>query len=164
MPKSTLVKAHFIPGSSRNTRSVHSLLRQMAEDSERLAAQGARIKALREAMRAEDGKRITQPVVADAVGVSLRGYQLWEAGRGGLKPENVKALSEYFAVSEEYIEYGDRELPETTTPDPFDDHDPLGRIVGLVSGLDEQIRLLRGELAARDAEVLKRLDAGFGTS
>ena len=117
MSKSNHVKANFRPGSSRNTRSVHTLLRQMAQDAEKLSAQGSRIRQLRQAMRTEEGKRITQPVVADAVGVTPRAYQEWEAGRGDIKPENAKALADYFGTTQEYIEYGDRVAEKRETPD-----------------------------------------------
>lgn len=113
MPKSTITKAKFIPGTSRATRTPLTLLRQMAQDAEKLAEQGARIKALREQMRTDEGKKVTQPNVADAVGVSLRGYQNWEAGDGGLRPENVMALAKFFDTTEEYIEYGDRRAEQT---------------------------------------------------
>jgi transcriptional regulator with XRE-family HTH domain len=116
MPKSSLTQTKFAPGSSRATRSRHTLLAEMAREAEQLAAQGARIKELREALRTDEGKRVTQPAVAEAVGVTPRAYQDWEAGRGGMKSENTKALANYFDVTEEYIVYGNDE-PTDETPD-----------------------------------------------
>ena len=81
----------------------------MAKDAEKLAAQAQRIGELRAA------KRVTQPDVADAVGVTLRAYQAWEAGDGGVGPQNIKKLAAYFGTTPDYIEYGT--TPRTSTPD-----------------------------------------------
>jgi transcriptional regulator with XRE-family HTH domain len=72
----------------------------MAKDAERLAAQAQRIGELRAA------KRVTQPEVADAVNVTLRAYQAWEAGDSDPKGPNIRALAKYFETTADYIEYG----------------------------------------------------------
>lgn len=117
MPKSSLAKAKYAIGSSRGSRSAHTLLLQMARDAEKLADQGQRIKQLREAMRTAENKRVTQPVVAEAVGVTPRAYQEWESGRGDMKPENVKALADFFETTPDYIEYGVEARDRSDTPD-----------------------------------------------
>lgn len=150
MPKSRVVKDKFAPTTSRTSRSTHTLLLQMAKDAERLAEQAARIKELR------DERRLTQQPVADAVGVTLRAYQDWEAGRGGINGENVKALAEFFDVTADYIEYGVDKRERGDTPDLS-----LSRLAGIEATLGEladQVRLLRAETAVRDAEVLKRIE------
>lgn len=79
----------------------------MARDAEKLAAQGERIRELRKFAR------VTQETAAGAVGVTLRGYQRWERGEGELKPDNVRALAEYFATTPDYVEYGERIVVRT---------------------------------------------------
>jgi transcriptional regulator with XRE-family HTH domain len=133
-------KRNYVPGTSRRPQRAATLLAQVA-DLER----GERIKALREQVL-----HLTQPVVAERVGVTLRAYQEWEAG-GGIAWENAKRLAKVLGATPDFIMSGDREaldLGETQ----------LDRIESLVSGLDEQMRLLRAEQAADVAEVLKRID------
>jgi len=52
---------------------------------------GERIKLLREE------RHMTQPAVADAIGITLRAYQKYETG-GGLKWDNAVALAKVFQV------------------------------------------------------------------
>jgi transcriptional regulator with XRE-family HTH domain len=47
-----------------------------------------------------------QPQMASEVGVSLRGYQQWEAG-GGIKWSNLERLAKVHDVSPNYILYGE---------------------------------------------------------
>jgi transcriptional regulator with XRE-family HTH domain len=58
---------------------------------------GRRIAELRE------DRRLTQPVVADRVGVSLRAYQKWEAGTSAPAWRNLEQLAEVFQVSADYL-------------------------------------------------------------
>lgn len=97
MTKSTLAQQGFMPGTSQRARSARTLALQMAMEEERQREVGARIKELR-------GPR-PQPLVADAVHVTLRAYQAWEAG-GGIAWENLQALAKFFEVSENYLLYG----------------------------------------------------------
>lgn len=92
-------KKSFVPGTSRGPRSARTLLLQMAMEEERQKEIGARIKELRE------GRRLTQPVVADRVGVTLRAYQAWEAG-GGIAWQNLGRLAEVLGVDEDHVLYG----------------------------------------------------------
>lgn len=52
----------------------------------------------------------------------------------------------------------------TAPPRVSVEEDVLTQLLSLVSGLDEQVRLLRTELAERDVAMQRRLDEGFGTS
>lgn len=107
MTKQALTQKNYVPGTSRGPRSVRTLLLQMAADKERQEEIGARLKELR--------GRKPQPVVADAVNVTLRAYQAWEAGDSGIAWDNLVKLAGYFGVSADYIEYGEtgREGPST---------------------------------------------------
>lgn len=102
MTKTTTAKKRFMAPTSQLSRRKTTFLLQMAQaaDQER----GQRLRELR------GGK--PQPVVADAVGVTLRAYQEWEAG-GGIRWDNVKKLAECFGVDDDYILNGPRE----DTPD-----------------------------------------------
>lgn len=66
-------------------------------DSER----GDRIKWLR-----EDKLHLTQEAMADKVGITLRGYQEWEAG-GGIKWPNAQKLAKVAGVTADWIMSGD---------------------------------------------------------
>jgi len=57
---------------------------------------GRRIAALRERYH------LTQPAAAEAVGVALRTYQLWEAGHG-ISWGNLEKLADTFGTSVEII-------------------------------------------------------------
>mgnify|MGYP000996095514 FL=1 len=48
-------------------------------------------------------KKLTQQEVADAMGVSRRGFQKWENGDSQLKPDKIQQLANYFEVSEAYL-------------------------------------------------------------
>lgn len=71
------------------------------------AERGDRIKWLR-----EEKLHLTQEGMADKVGVTLRGYQEWEAG-GGIKWDNAKKLAKAAGVTPDWIMSGDR----AETPD-----------------------------------------------
>ena len=48
-------------------------------------------------------KKLTQQEVADAMGVSRRGFQKWENGDSQLKPDKIQQLADYFGVSVGYL-------------------------------------------------------------
>lgn len=115
----------------------------MAKDAEDLAAQAERIRDLRES------KHLTQPEVADAVGVSLRGYQLWEAADSDPGPRNLKALAEYHDVTADYIAFG-CERPRGETPNLTDalNGDELSRLETSIKTQTERVDAL--ELAVSE--------------
>lgn len=45
----------------------------------------------------------TQAVVAEAMGVTRRGYQKWENGESQIKPEKAEQLAKYFRVNVGYL-------------------------------------------------------------
>lgn len=100
MAVSRTMQKDFVPGSSRGPRSAHTLALQVRKATDRQRAIGARLRELR-------GPR-PQPVVAEAIGVTLRAYQSWEHGDSGIAWRNLHALAEYHGVSENYILYGEQ--------------------------------------------------------
>lgn len=134
--KSRPAKNNYVPGSSRQPRSVATLRAQMED-----LARGERIKARRQALR------LTQPAVVDlltqkagAQVVTLRGYQAWEAG-GGIRWDNAKVLADVLGVDAEKLMVGGPYVDKGETPDPFPvtTEDRLGR-------LEEQLRAIQGTL------------------
>lgn len=115
----------------------------MAKDAAQAAAEADRIKELRER------KRATQPEVADAIGISLRGYQAWEAGHSTPNGQNLKALAEYHETTPDYIEYGEGRA-RGAAPDLFGSH-----------GAEEDVRVIRKllEMMAGDAMTQAALKA-----
>lgn len=91
---------------------------------------GERIKELRLA------RHLTQPAVAEAIGVTLRGYQKYEAG-GGIKWDNAKALAKFFRVDPDYLMSG----PKTETPDLSRNGQP-SQLDRIEAKLDHVIALL----------------------
>ena len=116
----------------------------MAKEAEERAAQAERIRELRRI------KRVPQPVVADAAGVSLRAYQDWEAGRvGELDNENLKRLAAYHSVTPDFIEYGEDRLRGATPDLSHARPDQLDRI-------EDQLAVILGVLERQvGAEVLE---------
>lgn len=56
-----------------------------------------RIKELRQS------KKVTQQEVADALGMTRRGFQKWENGESNIKPEKAQQLADYFGVNIGYL-------------------------------------------------------------
>lgn len=113
-------------GASQRSRRAVTLLAQMA-DMER----GQRIKDRRNELH------LTQPAVADTVGVTLRAFQEWEAG-GGIRWEHCQHLAGALAVDPEWIMRGD----PPPTPDLSRDARQLDRIEAKI---DTVLRLLEDD-------------------
>ena len=144
--KSRLAHKNFAPGTSRTRRAAHSLLlQQMAKEAQDLAAQAHRIAELREEKGRAEGRRIPQWEVADAVDVRLRTYQLWEAGNGDIKRENLNALAAYFGVTADYIEFGVERRERAPTPSLTRNSAQLDRIE---DKLDQILAMLKEDTAA----------------
>lgn len=109
-----------------------TLLDQMAD-----VARGQRIQELRAA------RHLTQPAIAELVGVTLRAYQAWEAG-GGITWENAKVLAKKLGTDPEFIMAGAK--PET--PDPFakSDANQLDRIETEVADLKVTVKAIQDAL------------------
>ena len=119
------------------------MLAQMA-DLER----GDRIKALRE------GRHLTQPAVAERVGVTLRAYQGWEAG-GGIQWENAKRLGRFLGATPDYIMSGE----PRSTPDLHGAVSQLDRIEQAIKALDAKLeQVLAAEEAVAEAVKLRRTE------
>lgn len=76
----------------------------MLRDEQQRLAVAARIRELR--------GPAPQPVIAEKVGVGLRGYQKWEA-TGGIGWDNLHKLAAVHGVTVDWILYGDQERGET---------------------------------------------------
>jgi transcriptional regulator with XRE-family HTH domain len=74
----------------------------------------------------------------------------WEVGKHEGYAKNVRKLAKALKVK-----------PSVLRPTEPEFETQLDRVAGQLSELDEQVRLMRAEIAARDAEVLKRLDEGL---
>lgn len=48
-------------------------------------------------------KKVTQQEVAEAIGVTRRGFQKWENGESQIRSNNAKQLADYFGVSVGYL-------------------------------------------------------------
>jgi transcriptional regulator with XRE-family HTH domain len=110
----------------------------MARDAEKLAAQGKRIRDLR------DSARVSQEVAARNVGVTLRAYQRWERGEGEISPDNIQNLAKYFDTTPDYIEYGVMQAPRGDTHAPADRLEAIeDRLEAIEQRLDKIIQLLK---------------------
>jgi transcriptional regulator with XRE-family HTH domain len=109
--KSRPAQTKFATSTWRPPRRATTFLLQMAQaDAER----GERIKWLRERLH------LTQEAMADKVGVTLRGYQEWEAG-GGIRWPNAQKLAKAGNVQADWIMSGDRsETPDLSSQSQLD--------------------------------------------
>lgn len=130
----------------------------MVMEQERRHAMGSRIKDLRE------GKRLRQQAVADAVGVTLRAYQAWEAGDTGIKWENAESLAGVLDTTASYILHGPELEEAPSTPDPFSGEDRLWRLERQQDEIHAQVirngRLLNAvitQLTGADQETMQLL-------
>lgn len=136
MPKSTPAKHHYAPGSSRGKPNRTTFRLQMAD-----VARGEQIRALREQKKREsENGRLTQPTVADAVGVTLRAYQDWEASDEdnpkGISWENAKKLAKFFGVDAETLV----RRPDEPEPGPW----------------GEELKALRGQIDRLETTIAER--------
>lgn len=137
MPQSSLATPRYAPTSSRRAAKASTLLLRMA-DLER----GQRIRQLRDHRSEERGRLVTQPEVADAVGVTLRAVQDWEAGKG-IKLEHAKKLAAYYGVSQHWLMYGEQDSPNNL---PAEDSSQLDRIEQQLQTNSAQLEAIRGAL------------------
>lgn len=131
MPKSSAVVQSFVPGSSRGPRSGRTLALQMArlakEEAEKQRVIGERV------AEARDAKRLTQPVVADRVGVTLRTVQNWEAGDTRISWAHLPKLAEVLDVTEDWILTGNED-------------EPAADVVELPTGLHAELEQINDKL------------------
>jgi len=142
--------------SLRASRTARTVLLRMAADD----ARAQRIRDLRE----KTGAKWRE--IAAYCGVTDRSAQQWGA-TGSISDRNAVKLTEFFRgrgayISDDYIMRGDR----PATPPLLNVLEGAGEgltatdeLLGRLAALEEQVRLLRAELAAADAEALKRNDA-----
>jgi transcriptional regulator with XRE-family HTH domain len=102
------------------------------------ADRGERIKWLR-----EKKLHLTQEAMADKVGVTLRGYQEWEAG-GGIKWKNATKLAELGDVTPDWLMSGEREVPDLSVLMDGDGHQSqLDRIEETQARILAEVRAIR---------------------
>lgn len=136
-----LTTPQFANVSSRGRKWPRSVELEMALEQRAI---GRRIAELRE------DRRLTQPVMAERVGVSLRGYQKWEAGTAAPNWRNLEQLAEALGVTaDDLIGAGEtRHEPVSIT---------LARIETTLEVLQAELATIRVEAAAADARLTKEL-------
>src|ERR1035437_7218412 len=106
LPTSRVATKDLVAMPSRSPRSRHSLLLQMAQDAETLAAQAERLTEL---------KKLGRPTfkeIGEAIGITDRQVQRWFAGDGDVGRERLKKLADFLGTTPDYIQYGrDRREP-----------------------------------------------------
>jgi transcriptional regulator with XRE-family HTH domain len=114
----------------------------MAQDAEKLAAQGERLRELK------DFAAVTYREISDAVGVTERQVQRWFSGESEVNGTNIKALAAFLGSTPDYIEYG---VLKRERPDSQPQASQLDRIEARLNELIE--RLVAAEvLAAVEAD------------
>jgi transcriptional regulator with XRE-family HTH domain len=127
-----------------------TIRRQMADYRQEV---GARLRRLRE------GKGWNQADAAHEVGVGPKTWHLWETGKTTPYERNWRKIGEIFDVDPVDIRgvaptplgLGNDNGSEST-----DFSEQLDELLTRLAGLEEQVRLVRAEMAAHDAEELKR--------
>jgi transcriptional regulator with XRE-family HTH domain len=92
---------------------------------------------------------LSQDKAAQKVGITHRQWQRWENGESMPRPANLGEVALAFGVPVTTF-YDDE--PERVTPNG-------DALLARLAALEDQVRLLRAELAAADAEALKRNEA-----
>lgn len=117
----------------------------MARDQAQLLEMGERIRQLREA------HGYKQQWIADQVGVTLRSYQFWQAGKSPPEQENLEKLAKLFGVKPKYILQGD-------TPDLASNgqDSTLTEILELLRRLDARLTDAEQERSNATAQQLER--------
>lgn len=88
----------------------------MAQDAEKLRAQGERLRELKKQARG-----LTFRQIADAVAVTERQAQRWFAGESEISGDNLRALAKFMGTTPDYIEYGVVHRPRVdATPNLLD--------------------------------------------
>lgn len=137
--------------SPRTVRTLRLLLTQAEEQQELMDAQrkieiGQRIKELREA------SPYPQPVIARAVGVSLRAYQKWEAG-GGISYDNAERLANFHGVEVDWILKGNTtDAANLEGVSPADQPNILEQLLREVLSRLDELAGPQGRLAALEEQ------------
>lgn len=136
----------------------------MAADAEQLAAQAARIVALRKDKERREGKTISQETAAHEIGVSVRQYRTWETSGADMKIENLKALADYYSTSIDLVQRGKSQ--PSATPELVETlngqaaiADLAREIAKLRQAVERQAEMIAERAAARMMEMLDRLQA-----
>lgn len=87
MRKSTDLKSHYRPGTSRGSLSLVTFREQMTD-----FARGDRLLELRAK------KRMSREDVAHAIGVTTKSLYTWEKKNSGIKSDNAKQLAKFYDV------------------------------------------------------------------
>jgi transcriptional regulator with XRE-family HTH domain len=106
--KSTPREEGFASISSQRPRNVFTLRLQVARTEQQLLEMGKRISELKERLG------LRQQFIADSVGVTLRQYQYWQAGKHQPQPEHMQALAKVLETTTAYLLNGD---PPTASVD-----------------------------------------------
>ena len=111
---------------------------------------GRRLKALRNA------RKLTQAVVAEAIGIERASLSMIETGKDGPGLATLQALSDYFNVTLDYLKNGTTALSQDMPGDRVND-DAERSLLQLwrILGRDEQLQVLAD--IARRATVPARL-------
>lgn len=104
---------------------------------------GERLRALREAAH------LSQETLAYEIGVSTKSVRTWEKG-GRIRWHNAKSLGVFFGEDPEQLVSREFAAPATVNDPP--------EVPAQLTELVEELRLLQAQLAARDAEVLARIE------
>lgn len=131
------------------TRHLASKMMRLMEDYR--ADVGQRLRALRES------RNMSQEDAAHLVGVAVKTWHNWESGKRSPYESNWQRLADSFEIDVQPIR-GTPPIPLGLGDDGDVDDPRIEKLAEMVIELDEQVRLLRAELAARDAEVLTRID------
>lgn len=126
------------------------MARLAQEEREKQRKVGERIAEAREA------RRLTQPVVADRVGVSLRAYQNWEAGATRVAWTNLPKLAQILGITEDYLLSGDGDAPGLAVP--TDLNQQFAEIDARLANIEEMLTQLLGrQPGAQEAEIAKAI-------
>lgn len=101
---------------------------------------------------------MNQADAAHAVGVQPKTWHLWESGKTTPYERNWRRIGDVFNVDPAEIR-GIAPTPLGLVENPDPPANGYDELLTRLAGLEEQIRLVRADIASADAEALKRNEA-----
>jgi transcriptional regulator with XRE-family HTH domain len=112
-----------------------------------------REKVMAELVRLREKQSLSQEEAARRIGIGLRQLQRWEAGESMPRATNLAQAALAYGVSPSVFYDEDEWTGSGNGTSPAA---PDGDLLDRLAELEEQVRLVRAEMAAHDAEELKR--------
>jgi transcriptional regulator with XRE-family HTH domain len=114
-----------------------------------------REKVMAELVRLREKQSLSQEEAARRIGIGLRQLQRWEAGESMPRATNLAQAALAYGVSPSVF-YDEDEWTANGNGNGTSPAAPNGDLLARLAAIEDLVRLVRADLAAADAEALKR--------